>query len=196
MTGVFTSIGAGIISAGMGWCLVTRDYKSMFGRLIQSYMHDHRKVLRRTLGTICEMRRILFRIDTLARAMAVEEHTRILALVDEINRLFARIVEIKNIHTLMQRLDTAIDRDAPEDEVMVLLEELRSAFTAFCDEDATGASLPDEWVACLALADLRCDELREATRSLRAGPDLRELVEQLERRASELLQMTLEGTET
>lgn len=191
MTGVLTAIGGGIIGGGMAWCLVTRDWKSMISKLIQSYMHDHHQVVHSTLATIRDMRRILFRIDSLARTMSEDERTRILELIDEINRLFARIVEIKRVHTLMQNLESAITRDAPEDELAVLMEDLRGAWDAFCIQDAGAATLPDEWVACLELANTRCSELWEAAWVLGAGQDLRKLVRDLERKARELLQMTL-----
>lgn len=191
MTGVLTAIGGGIIGAGMAWCLATRDWRSTTTRLIQSYMRDHQQVVHSTLATIRDMRRILFRIDSLARTMAADERTRILELIDEINRLFARVVEIKRVHTMMQNLESAIARDAPNDEIAVLMEELQGAWDAFYTQGAVAPPLPDEWVACLALANARCSELWQAALAPGAGQDLRRLVRELEGKASELLQMTL-----
>lgn len=86
----------------------------------------------------------------------------------------------------MQIIEMAIARDAPDDELALLLEELQGALDALFPQDGGAATLPVELVPCVDLVNARCSELSEAVRAPGAGRDLRVLARELERRAGDL----------
>lgn len=201
MTGVFTVIGASTMSVGILRFLSTCDWKLLAARVIQSYLKDHGQVLRNSLSTIRDLKRILHRIDDLAQILPPDELTEILSLIDDLKRIIARIVDTKRIHDLIQTLDAAIALSAPPTETDNLLTELQVACDAFCNHD-NGTSLPEEWDECIARAYVQCCKLRRILNtSLVEGVydsewGIRRLLKELEDTARKLLEMSLPDIES
>ncbi|KAL0639019.1 hypothetical protein Q9L58_001900 [Maublancomyces gigas] len=195
MTGVFTAIGGWTIGAGITRFLSTYDWKLLAARVVQSYIKDHGQVLRNSLSTIRDMKRILHRIDDLTQALPPDELSQILSLMDDLKRIMARIVDTKRIHDLIQKLDATIALPAPPAEIANLLTELQVASDAFCEHD-NGTSLEEEWDECIARAYVKCCKLRRILNSsLVAGtydpePGIRRLLRELEDTARKLLEMS------
>lgn len=193
MTGVFTAIGGWTIGARF---LSTYDWKLLAARVIQSYIKDHEQVLRNSLSTIRDMKRILHRIDDLTQILPPDELTQIFSLMDDLKRIIARIVDTKRIHDLIQQLDAAIALPAPPAEIATLLTELQVASDAFCEHD-NGTSLAEEWDACIARAYVQCCKLRRtldaalAAGRYASGSGIRRLLRELEDTAKKLLEMSL-----
>lgn len=201
MTGVLTAIGGGIIGGGLRF-LSTCDWNLIRARLVQSYLWDHGLVFRTTLSTIGDLSRILRRLDTTTRHLPPDELCRILPLIDELNRLVSRITQTKRIHSLIQNLESAIARAAPDADVAQQLTELRVASDAFCAQETSAPSLPDEWDQCLLRADVQCNKLQQSLNEVLAKGAydddlyLRHRVQELENTSSTLLVMSLPDSQS
>lgn len=205
MTGIFTSIGAGTIGVGVGLGVArfvsTRDWIRIAAQSVHSFFKKHAPYFQTSVGTIAELRRILYRVDELAGILPADEQPQIRTLMADLQQRLARIAAIEHIHHVVQNLDASIARAAPEAEITERVAELEAAANEFCGTDGGTASLQEEREECRDQAYVLCGRLRRilnratANETWTTESDVRQVVKQLQDQAGELLEMSLPGTD-